>query len=439
MMFGVPQNRQSTEAIGLISMTRISAILLLSMLAAAPALQAQTLKEWTIVGYFVGDDNKSPILEESQVKNIDELSQRGSGDAYDVVVQVDRSNKINDYLRSRYSDPDYSGAKRYFIQPDKWTVEAKLGEVNMGDPAALLDCLKWAAKSHPAKHYLLVINSHGSGTLSWRGPGSTADSQPGRVLLPVSSYVAYDDTDNDCLTIFELGKALEAFAAFNGGKKLDMMALDACLAASIEALFQFRDGVDTLVASESLVPGHGFAYSSIVSAIAANPAIAPDDLAGIITKSFIDRADSGNVLGAYRTAGAEDVRAACDGLVRELRTAAKETGKVSIQGLTAFAEDKYWDLERIADALIAGRSNTGGAANASQVVAAAQKLKSAIRACRVSLWYSGSFAEQKVGGLSIFWPGKDDYARYRNFYKATAFAAAGLWDDYLDWYELGMQ
>ncbi|MBI4868626.1 MAG: hypothetical protein HY816_16940 [Candidatus Wallbacteria bacterium] len=439
MMIGVPTNRHLTEAICVRSTPRLLALLALSLMLPASAASAQAVKDWTVIGYFVGDDNKTTSLEESQLRNLDELSERGSGAAYDVVVQADRSNKINDYLRSRYSDPDYSGAKRYHVQRDRWSVEAKLGEVNMGDPAALLDCLKWAAKTHPARHYLLVINSHGSGMLSWRGPGSTSDSQPGRVNLPISSYVAYDDTDNDCLTIFELARVLEAFAASNGGKKLDIVAMDACYAASVEALFQVRDGTDVLIASESTIPGNGFAYSAIVDAIAANPGISADDLSGVVTKSFIHKADNNNVLGAYRTAGAEDVRSACDSLVREFRTAAKEIGKPTAQGLTAFADEKYWDLERIADAIIAGRTNTAGASNAAQVLGAAQKLKGAIKSCRASLWYSGTYADQKVGGLTIFWPSKDDYRTYRNFYKATTFSAAGLWDEFLDWYALGME
>ncbi len=417
-------------------MSRLIAVLLLVCLSSASPVAAQAAREWTVMCYFVSDDNKDASLEESQVKNIDELSSRGSGAGYDLVVQVDRSNKISEYLRSRYADPDYSGAKRYHIERDKWAVQAKLGEVNMGDPKSLLDFMTWAAVAYPAKHYLLLINSHGSGTLSWRGPGSTADSQPGRVVLPVNRYVAYDDTDDDCLTVFELATVLEQFALQERRPKLDILALDACLAASIEALHQLKDGVDLLVASEATVPGHGFRYTSIVDSVAAGAA--PEALAGVITKSFIERAGAPNVLGAFRTSVAEDLTRAVSKLARELYVAGRELGKVGVRDLTNFG-DNYWDLERIAGSIAHGGSNATSAAHGAEVLRLAKEVLELLKQSRVSLWYSGDYAKAEVGGLSILWPGADSYRKYRAFYKATGFARAGLWDEFLDWRELGME
>ena len=57
---------------------------------------------------------------------------------------------------------------------------ATLGEVNMGSPKELLGFLTWAAERYPAKRYLIVFNSHGSGTLSWTGPGSANSVVPQR-------------------------------------------------------------------------------------------------------------------------------------------------------------------------------------------------------------------------------------------------------------------
>lgn len=412
----------------------LSAVL---MLACATAASAE--REWTVLCYFVADDNKSAGLEEAQVRNLDELAERGSTDQYALLVQMDRSNKTSDFLRGRYSEPNYAGASRYAVAKGKWNPVAKLGEVNMGDPKTLLDFMQWGAQNYPAKHYLLLINGHGSGMLSWNGVGSVADAQPGRVNLPnLSSFIGYDSTDEDCLTIFEMEQVLQRFNA-SRGKKIDVVAIDGCYAGCLEVFYQLRDVTDVFVAAASLVAGHGFRYTAIVNAIAANPAVTGAELGAVMDKTYIDRADGDYVLGTFLTAGAEELAAGVSELAREMSVAGREVGKVGIPNLTQFANDKYWDLERILNSILTGTTDFRKASNAAQVTAAAQRSLKALRACRSDMWYRGDYAAKKIGGLSIYWPDKDTYRKYHAFYKATAFAKGNLWDEYLDWRELNVQ
>jgi len=416
------------------------ALLVLASTACAqvPVAPQGAPREWTIMGYFVGDDNNSADLEANQVRNLDELAVKGSLPGYDIVVQMDRSNKTNDFLKSRYAEPNYSGATRYHVTAGKWGNVEKLGEVNMGDPKVLVDFMRWAAATYPAKHYMLIINGHGSGILSWNGPGSTSDSTPGRVVLPgLSHFIGYDSTDGDCLTIFELEAALGQFAQLPGGKKLDMLAIDGCFAGCVEALYQLRDVTDYFVASEGLVAGHGFRYTAIVDAIAAQPAVSAEALGEVIDKTYIERASGDYVLGCFRTSGADELTGALSDLAREMTAAGREVGKVAIPNLTAFGKDKYWDVSRILDSVLTGGTGLARASNAAQLTAAAQRTQKALRACRTDLWYRGDYATKKVGGLSVYWPDADTYRKYLPFYKATAFARGSLWDEFLDWRELG--
>lgn len=410
--------------------------LLLAAMLLAFGTAAHAEREWTVMCYFVADDNKSADLEAGQVRNLDELSERGSTDQCALLVQMDRSNKTNDFLRSRYAEPDYAGASRYAVARGKWNPVAKLGEVNMGDPRTLLDFMQWGARNYPAKHYALIINGHGSGLLSWNGAGSVSDPQPGRVDLPnLSNFIGYDYTDGDCLTIFELEQVLARFNAPRG-RKLDVVALDGCYAGCLEVLYQLRDVTEVFVAAASLVAGHGFRYTAIVEAIAANPAISGAQLGAVMDKTYIDRADGDYVLGTFLTAGADELASAVSELSREMSVAGREVGRVAIPNLTQFANDKYWDLERILRSILTGTTGFAKASNAAQVTAAANRSLAALRNCRSDMWYRGDYAAKKIGGLSIYWPDKDTYRKYHAFYKATAFAKGALWDEYLDWREL---
>ncbi len=392
------------------------------------------------MGWFVGDDNNTSSLEESQLKNLEELAERGSGSSLNIVVQMDRGTKLSRYLRNSYSDPNYSGAKRYVVERNKFVVHQKPGEVNMGDPEQLLDFMAWTAENYPARNYILIVNAHGSGMLSWRGTGSVNDSVPGRVDLGLGRYVGYDDTDKDCLTIFELSQVFKNFAEkHNGGKKLDMFAADACNAAGVEALYQFRDGLDFLVASPATVPGHGFRYTAIVDAVYRNPQITPQEMGAVITKSFIDRAGGGNLLGCFRTEAAAELADSVSSMAREMFRAHQETRDGSLSGLTGYSDDKYWDLDRVAKAIVNGRAGFSSASNRQALRDAAGRVVKAMKWTRTSLWYSGKYNHEENGGLSIFWPGKEKYKKYRAFYKATDFAKAVTWDEYLDWRELGIQ
>ena len=400
------------------------------------------LNEWTIIIYQCADDSSSSTLEDAAIRDLIELDSVGSQGGLEIIAQVDRGTKLSNLMKQVYSDPDYSGASRYLIKRDKWQGEGKIGEVDMGSPKTLWDCLKWAAKDHPAKHYFLVLAGHGSGVFSWRGTGSVSSSNPGAVNFDPDNFVAYDDSSGDCLTVFEVNAVLSAFQQrLNRGRPIDMIAFDSCNAGCVEALYQFRHTVKIAIASASTVPMCGLDYQAIASAIARNNHIDPEELAKIAVKAFIDEAPcngKGDIMGAFRLDRLETLAGSISRLSMELLKAMRETGRgFGVSDLVSY-NDNYWDLKRLCQSIVRGELKLNGASNYHQVQEYAQEVLTDRSAATISLWYGGDYASQKAGGLSIAWPEKDDYRKYRNFYKALDFSHNTKWDEVLDRRELGI-
>ncbi|MDI6855740.1 MAG: clostripain-related cysteine peptidase [Candidatus Thermoplasmatota archaeon] len=223
--------------------------------------QHSTLKKWTIMIYLDADNN----LEEAGIEDFNELEVIGSSNEVNVVVQIDRIDEYDD------SNNDWKGAKRYYVTKDEDTaiinsVELEdLGEVNMGDPATLIDFVLWSIENYPAEHYLLDFWDHGG---AWTG-------------------VCWDDTDKDYLTLPEIDYALrEARKKIN--KNIDLVLFDACNMGSLEVFYQLRNYVDVAVGSEATVPGDGCPYDKILSFLVDTPAATPEELAAVIVDSYIN-------------------------------------------------------------------------------------------------------------------------------------------------------
>jgi len=245
--------------------------------------------DWTILIFMNGDNN----LEPDALLNFNQLARVGSTDLVNVIVQFDRIGKY------AHTSPDWTQTLRFQItkgmQPLPNQAVQDLGEVNMGDPEALSDYVKWGMKQYPANHYMLVIWDHGQG---WRsilnsllrrhrmllksrsigledtllgfrngslllhtGDGSateTGETAPFR-SAPGASYrsASNDQTNNDVLYNREIQDSLTSTL---NGAKLDVIGFDACLMSMVETMYAMRDVGRYLVASEELVPAKGWKY-----------------------------------------------------------------------------------------------------------------------------------------------------------------------------------
>ena len=247
---------------------RLTLILTLGVLSPAvdlPGSQgAAQLRDWTVLVYMNGDNNLEPFA----LRDFREMAHVGSNSEVTVVVQLDRIGK---YVSPSPEEPSWTDTKRFLIRKGSKPLASEalinLGEINMGDPKALEDFVRWGRKSYPAKRYALVIWDHGQGFRD------VADAPPLNAPFRSSSgaphrSVSDDDTDGDKLFNSEVTAALQSAL---GDGKLDVLGFDACLMAMIETAYAMRDVSHYMVGSEELEPGDGWQYDDVLQKLQHDP------------------------------------------------------------------------------------------------------------------------------------------------------------------------
>lgn len=141
-----------------------------------------------------------------------------------------------------------------------------LGEVDMGDPAALADFVAWAIQNYPAQHYALTISSHGSG---WPGNGP-------------------DETDEeDMLQLPEITAALQQALDATGVDQIDIIGFDACLMGQLEVYEALAPYTRYVIASEEVIPGNGWEYVTPFSQLAADPGMSAELFGSSIIDAYM--------------------------------------------------------------------------------------------------------------------------------------------------------
>jgi Clostripain family len=250
-------------------------------------------KSWTVMVYMAGDNSLDP----EGVQDLKEMKQVGSTDKLNIIAEFDRA----------------AGhvARRYYLRKGGIVtsdVVASLGAVNTGDPKFLSDFIRWGIANYPADHYLLVLWNHGQG---WDDTDIFANDRhrslrrlatgrsrhalfhtPVRRLLKKATddhearAILIDDDAKDFLDNQEMKKVLSDTAKLLG-RKLDILGMDACLMSMAEVGYQMSDSTDYTVGSEQTEPGEGWPYNTILSALAKNPAMTPQDLSVLIVDKYL--------------------------------------------------------------------------------------------------------------------------------------------------------
>lgn len=201
-----------------------------------------------------------------------------------------------------------------------------IGERNTGDPATLRDFITWSQTNAPAENYALVMWNHGGGLT-----GVNFD----------------DESGGDSITVGDLRSAIVQAAV-----PIDVLAYDACLMGMAEQAYEARGLATVLIASEEVIDGPGFNYSTVFQALNSNPAsVTPQSLAQGMVASFTTSyvADGSSTFSAL-TAGA------MEGVASSLRTftdaavglsAANVTAiKGILANVTRFTFPEYIDLKQ---------------------------------------------------------------------------------------------
>lgn len=214
-------------------------------------------QSWTIMVYGHADHN----LSQSLIYDMREMEQVGSSAGFNIVVQADfDASTANNGLPKALA----SGVSRFLIQkssdPNNITsvpVE-RLPELNMDDPANLVNFIKWAAAKYPASRYGLVMWDHGG---QWQGFGG--DGQDNTL------------TDKGGLSTVQIRQAVSA----GGIAKWDFITFDTCLMGGAEVLPDFVPLTDVFIACPEIDYGPGWDYTASLGFLKANSSISALDFA----------------------------------------------------------------------------------------------------------------------------------------------------------------
>lgn len=213
-----------------IFMRSISLVLLL--ITAAQCFSAAPKKPWTFIVYMAADNNLNYFAD----LDLREMQAVGSNDTINIIV----------YLTIKRSGQQKLTQKLY-INKDGIRVVENLPPQDSGNEHTLEQAVHWAITDFPSDHIAVVLWDHGSGPLN-------------RFPTPIRG-ICYDDTTGNYLTDVSVQHVLnQAVSSLRGGKKIDIIAYDACLMAGIELAYAMRTCARYMVASQELEPGKGYDY-----------------------------------------------------------------------------------------------------------------------------------------------------------------------------------
>lgn len=287
---------------------------------------AEPDREWTIIYYGIADND----LELSLMTDVLEMGAVNFGPEVTVYGLIDRSS-----WDFSYTEPDgtfvpdgdlgplgtFTGAKAYVARGGQLIEMADLGEVDMGHPNTLAWFVAEVMRVAPAKRTALIMSDHGLGPLGVGPDYSTV----------VGEHTPDDDASGNSDEQMSLEGAEIARSLQLGlrGKKLDLIAFDACLMGNLDMARFVSQYADVMVASEDIVPGLGFDYTAL-EVIAEQPTLGAEDLGRAIIDYFGRfyqpiELDMAITMAMYDLEAIERLDAATASLARALRSADAKT------------------------------------------------------------------------------------------------------------------
>lgn len=291
--------------------------------------------------------------------------------------------------------------------------DLSLGERNTGDPATLVDFVKWGAAYAPADNYVLQLWGHGGGL-----DGSQFDSESG----------------GDALTIPEIAAAL----AGPGMPSIDVVSYDNCLMAMAEVGAAIAPSVSgVFVASQELVNSTGQDYTSAFAALAvADPATvtATQVAAGMVASYGAQYAGDSwgcDTFSATATSGYAGLMAAIKAFVdagASLAAGDRTTLLGIAEASTSYEVSSFRDLGGFMNGVSSAVSLPEPLRTAAQGVATA--LASTVTAKTAD--------GRSSSGMSVYLPTWSDDP-YLTTYRtdAAAFCTATGWDSFAKWLATG--
>jgi hypothetical protein len=363
-------------------------------------------KKWLVILYSAGDNNLASYLHE----DINELESVGSDENTHIVTIADQGKQWN---------AAFKGAKVFYLKKDNDMSKINspllknLGQVNMADPKFMASSIAEIIKRFPAEHIAIIIGDHGSG---WHG-------------------AIEDDSHHKFMSLPEIREALEEIYK-KTGKRIDLLAFDACLMAMAEVGYELKNAVKYLVASEETEGGNGYNYnivfskaikdavSKIQQAALFKVNVDPEEFAKIIVESAKEYSDDVETISAVDLDKVNNLVSKLDEFAKLVLSSNQQDIqkiKEKIRKTQSFAIGSFRDLYHFAKLIYEDNSISKDLRNK------AKEIMDALNKYIVNKFSNEKY--KNAYGVSIELP---SYGNVDSKYKNTQFAKDTSWDEMLE-------
>lgn len=253
--------------------------------------------DWLFLVYIAADND----LDYFACRNIEEMKLVGSNENVAIVVQLDRYG-ANEFTKRLYITKEAI----YQMNTKDISSEQKL---NSGSAQTLIDFVEWGTSFFASKKILLSLWNHGSGILDSIRSKTTNASElftfnPANHMLELDRSmdffeamkkqeqqkknrgVCFSDTYGAYLTNQKLDYALQTITkALPEGRKIDIIAFDACLMSMVEVGGLVAPYADYMVGSQEVELGTGWPYHLVLEPFL-EKTLTPHEFATHITEAY---------------------------------------------------------------------------------------------------------------------------------------------------------
>lgn len=365
-------------------------------LFAGLSLDAQQYR-WTLCVYIAGDND----LAEYAPLNITQLSQAAGSDDVALCVYLCRregTRKVARKMRVVHNDIIDYGEDSH---------------IDSGSADTFGAACSWAFSTFPAQKAMVICWDHGSGILNRHIP---------------HRGICYDDTTGNYLTDRDLAQVLKKLADTRGAP-IDILGFDACLMANVELSAALAPYARYIIGSEETIPGTGWDYTAVGTALASAHSDAHSVAHGIISayKALYERQINDYTLSAVDSnamyAVAEGIEKVGKLLTYALSVQYLNSVRLALNlrllppAVSYFEERDYADLMMVSRAIRAAIPSMRFTLNTVQSTQLKKDLTAALTALEraisqaVVVEVHGS-AYKNVAGISIYLPRYDMHASY---------------------------
>ncbi len=285
--------------------------ILCNLFVLCSTVAAQAGCEWTALVYVQAKNNLSPFA----LKNFSDMASIGSNDNVNLVVQ--------------WYQPGSHGVWRYKIEKGKMVLdECNAIDSDGNTPRDLTDSMRWAVTKYPAQKYSLILWNHGIGIIdplwgrsassSWRTDeqfvlndllvrqnprfqieGVTTDhvttlvqNEEEKIMQEIAETllattprgILFNEHSKTYMNNQSLAQALHDIKTnILGGKKIDLLGMDACLMAMVEVGYLARNYAHVFVGSQEVELAHGWNYAALAQLFSTKNSSSDQVARGIIS------------------------------------------------------------------------------------------------------------------------------------------------------------